>query len=123
MRVIVTGSREVGADPNVARRIIEDRLYRLAVEASPKNVTIVHGAARGVDRIACQEAEKAGLLVEAHPANWETHGKAAGFIRNEHMAELGADLCIAFWDGRSNGTRDMITRAEGYGIPVEVVSL
>lgn len=81
---------------------------------------IVHGAARGADRIAGQEAQKAGLRVEEHPANWDLHGKAAGLLRNERMAQLGADLCIAFWDGSSKGTLDMMERAAKYGIPIEV---
>lgn len=36
------------------------------------------------------------------------------------MAALGADLCIAFWDGSSSGTLDMMERAAKYGIPIEV---
>lgn len=75
----------------------------------------------GVDRIAYQEAQKLGLLVEPHPAFWDAHpGRSAGFVRNEEMAALGADLCIAFWDGRSNGTYDMIQRATRHGIPTEI---
>lgn len=81
---------------------------------------IVHGNARGVDRIAHQEAQKAGLLIESHPADWDRYGKAAGFIRNEEMAKLGADLCICFWDGRSRGTLHMMEMAAKYGIPIEV---
>lgn len=82
---------------------------------------IIHGAARGADRIAGEEALKHGLLVEEHPANWERHGKRAGPIRNEEMARAGGDLCIAFWDGRSTGTADMIHRARSHAIAVEVV--
>jgi len=86
------------------------------------DITIVHGAAQGADRIAHQEAQKAGLLVEPHPADWEKHGKAAGPIRNIEMARLGADLCIAFWDGQSTGTAHMMDEARKQGIPVEVVT-
>jgi YspA, cpYpsA-related SLOG family len=118
MRVIVTGSRGW-----TDRGRITDRLALL----NPEGCVIVVGydperdRPRGVDRIAYQEAQKLGLLVEPHPANWDLHGKAAGFIRNEDMAALGADLCIAFWDGRSTGTYDMMTRAKSRGITVEVV--
>ena len=31
-----------------------------------------------------------------------------------------ADALIAFWDGRSSGTRDMIRRAEEKGLRVEI---
>jgi hypothetical protein len=111
-RVIVCGSRRWHD-----RQRIADRLADV-----PPVATIVHGAARGADRIAHQEAQKLGLLVEPHPANWAEHGKAAGPIRNEAMAAAGAVLCLAFWDGQSTGTADMMRRATAHGIPVEVVS-
>lgn len=110
-RVIVCGSRAWTDRARVA-----DRLFFL-----PTDAVIVHGAAKGADRIAEQEAQKLGLLIESHPADWEAHGKRAGFIRNEKMAALGAHLCIAFWDGRSRGTLHMVNRAVEYNIPVDVV--
>lgn len=129
MRVIVTGSRGWG---DHHRKRIADRLCDL-----PGDTTIVHGGARGVDRMAHQEAQKAGLAIERYPAEWEKHGepdgplpcscppekkvcKLAGFRRNEKMAMLGADLCIAFWDGSSSGTMDMMERAAVFGIPIEL---
>lgn len=110
-RVIVCGSREW-----TDRERVADRLFYL-----PTDAVVVHGAARGADRIAHQEAEKLGLLVEPHPAAWDQHGKGAGPIRNREMAALGADICIAFWDGRSKGTLDMMATAVKHAIPVDVV--
>ena len=47
-------------------------------------------------------------------------GKAAGPIRNEHMAKLGADLAIGFRTaGESRGTDGMAALCKRYGIPVE----
>lgn len=110
MRVIICGSREW-----TDRDAIANRLFDL-----PTDTVIVHGAARGADRIAGQEAQKLGLLVEEHPADWDYYGKRAGFVRNDRMAKLGADLCIAFWDGRSSGTAMMVDLAEKHGIPIEL---
>ena len=112
MRVIVCGSRRWRD-----RDMIADRLADLPVES-----TIVHGAAGGADTIAAQEAEKLGLLLDPHPAEWELYGKRAGYLRNRKMAELGADLVIAFWDGRSRGTMHMVDLAEEYGIPFELIT-
>jgi len=78
--------------------------------------TIVHGAAPGADSLAAEEAALRGLDVEAHPADWSTHGKAAGPIRNQRMLEAGAELVIAFPDGR--GTADMVRRSREAGIVV-----
>jgi SLOG family YspA-like protein len=123
MRVIVCGSRRWHD-----RKAIEDRLYDLVIDnPSEGNITIVHGDAPGADRIAHQEAQKAGLLVERHPykrfVGGSTSMKRAPLVRNEHMARLGADLCLAFWDGRSTGTAHMMDEARKRGIPVEVVWL
>ncbi len=112
MRVIVCGSRRWHD-----RQLIADRLGDL-----PPDSVVVHGCARGADRIAGEEAQKWGLRVDEFPADWERDGKAAGFIRNQRMADAGADLCIAFWDGRSSGTKHMMERARQAGIPVEVVT-
>lgn len=112
MRVIVCGSRRWRD-----RAAIANRLFDLPVDS-----TIVHGNAQGADRIAHQEARKLGLLVEPHAADWGGLGKRAGLIRNTMMASLGADLCLAFWDGSSTGTVHMMGEAEKRGIPVEVVT-
>ena len=79
-------------------------------------VTIVHGAAPGADSLAAEEAALRGLDVEAHPADWAAHGKAAGPIRNQRMLDAGADLVIAFPGGR--GTADMVRRSSEAGIVV-----
>ena len=117
MRVIVCGSRKW-----TDRKAIQDVLADLVVEFAPDYPVIVHGAARGADRICEDEAGKAGLLTEAHPAEWDRLGKRAGLIRNGEMAALGADLCVAFWDGASTGTQHMMTCAQSVGIPVRIIS-
>lgn len=113
-RVIVCGSR-TWQD----RGAIADRLFDL-----PPCV-VVHGDAPGADRIAAQEAQKLGLLVEPH--NYRKFisntcsPKRAPLVRNSHMASLGADLCIAFWKDGSSGTADMVRKAREAGIPVEEI--
>lgn len=117
-RIIICGSRRWHD-----REAISERLYRLVIDGGYRfpDPVIVHGAARGADRLADDEAGKAGLVTESHPADWQRYGKRAGIVRNEEMAALGADLCIAFWDGQSTGTRHMLDVAERHGIPTETV--
>ena len=82
----------------------------------------MHGGAGGADSIAGQEAEKLGLLVEIHKPDYEQHPhRGAPLKRNTKMADLGADLCIAFWMERSTGTAHMISEARRCGIPVEII--
>lgn len=128
-RVIVCGSRRWSD-----RKTIAERIERLVLDCGRPfpAPTVVHGAARGADRIAADEAGKAGCTVEAHDyrpfiGRLDEHGRVisatrAPLERNKRMARLGADLCIAFWDGRSTGTAHMIEEARKRGIPVEVVS-
>lgn len=132
MRVIVFGSRTW---PQNGRMRIADRLFDL-----PPTSTLVIGMAKGADMYAYQEGQKLGLTIEPHPAQWNIHGelkgllpcscppekswcRLAGFRRNEEMAFLGADMGIAFWDGRSHGTLDMMERCANHGIFVEVQHL
>mgnify|MGYP001615276374 CR=1 FL=1 len=123
-RIIVCGSRTWDDFDTVAveLRLLADR-WRHDSSGLPRDVTIVHGACpTGADKLADDWCAKAGIAkVERHPADWDSHGKGAGFVRNRKMAELGAVLCLAFWDGVSKGTLDMITQATRRGIPVRIV--
>lgn len=78
--------------------------------------TIVHGAAPGADALVDAVAGSLGLSVDPHPAEWKRWGLSAGPRRNEEMARIGADLCVAFPGGR--GTADMVARAQAHAIPV-----
>jgi hypothetical protein len=114
MRVIVCGSRGW-----TDRFAIADRLSEL-----PHQATVVVGydpdkqVPNGADRFAYEEAPLLELTVENHPAAKYGHPLA----RNRAMASSGADLCIAFWDGRSTGTAHMMNQARARGIPVEVIT-
>lgn len=78
---------------------------------------VIHGAARGADTEAAWLARGRGLAVEAFPADWRKHGRAAGPLRNQRMLDEGKpDLVIAFSGGK--GTADMVRRAEAAGVKV-----
>lgn len=84
-------------------------------------IVLVHGGARGADSLAHTLWLQAGLPVEVHHADWAAHGKRAGILRNLHMVELGAELCLAFPVGESRGTRHCMSAAEKAGIPVRAI--
>jgi hypothetical protein len=113
-RILITGSRDytsVHAMRTVLRAILDEH---------GQHAVIVHGDARGADRLAAQIAEAFGMKTEPWPADWDRRGKAAGFIRNQAMVDAGADLCLAFLVAGlpCKGTRDCAHRAEKAGIPV-----
>lgn len=117
-RIIVCGCRDW-----TDRVIIRETLAALADCHPGDRIVIVHGAARGADRLAGEEALALGFEVEEHPANWRVHGKRAGPIRNAHMLSLGCSRVIAFWDGYSTGTGHMIRIAREADARVTVVRL
>lgn len=81
---------------------------------------LIHGGARGADRMANQWAVHAKIPRAAFYANWGEHGKAAGPMRNQMMIDQGMpDLVVAFSGGR--GTADMVRRAKRAGIEVREI--
>ena len=110
MVYVITGSREFPSRELVRRCI----LYHVT-----KNDVVFHGCARGVDTFAGEAAKEVGAEVRECPADWEAWGISAGCIRNGSMLrkaiELANDMpcdiqCLAFWDGKSRGTKDMLDR-------------
>lgn len=113
LRILVTGSR-VWTD----RLAIRSALLEATAGTEPRNVTVVHGAARGADSLAADVARELGMRAEAHPADWARHGKAGGHIRNAEMVRCGAHLCLAWPLGESRGTRGAMKLAREAGILV-----
>lgn len=115
MRILITGGRN-WKDYAVIHNAIIDQTVGLRAE----EVTIVHGDARGADTIAGGVARKFGMTEESHPADWNTHHRAAGPIRNQKMVDLGADYALAFLEEGSKGTADCIKRIKKAGIPLTI---
>jgi hypothetical protein len=96
------------------------------VYAQPRDTEIVTGTAWSpekvsrVDETAHHAALTRGMKVTIFPADWLTHGKAAGPLRNTDIVDY-ADAVIAFYDGQSKGTGDVIRKAERAGKPVQIV--
>lgn len=76
--------------------------------------SIVSGGARGVDAFAKWWAEFKGKKYIEFLPDWETYGKGAGMIRNKQIVNE-CDKLVAFWDGKSKGTKNSIDLAEKGG--------
>ena len=81
---------------------------------------IVSGGADGADHMGELYAHSNGITLKVFPADWKTHGRAAGPIRNKQMADY-ADCLIAVWDGQSKGTKNMIETMHKQKKPVYIV--
>ena len=115
-RLIVAGSRNFNNYELLKQKC--DSL--LSQKRLTHSIVIISGTARGADRLGERYAAERGYRIERFPADWDRNGIAAGPIRNSQMA-AHADALVAFWDGKSRGTRDMIERAEKHNLPIRVV--
>jgi hypothetical protein len=114
-RVLVTGSRD-WPDKEAVWQALAETVRALPAD---RDLVLVHGACpTGADAMAHEWACGFGAVIEAHPANWVINGKRAGFIRNERMVQLGADLVLAFIKDGSRGASHTARLAEAAGIPV-----
>lgn len=112
-KVIVAGGRDF-KDYDLLRGKLDYYLQNLP------DIEIVSGGARGADSFGERYAEENAYPLKIFPADWDNLGKRAGFVRNSEMAEY-ADYLIAFWDGKSRGTKHMIDIAKRVGLKVKVV--
>lgn len=106
MRVIVCGGRS----------FLDDDLVWATLRSYPITA-LAHGGATGADTAAGRWANSLGIECHRYAADWETHGRAAGPIRNRTMLRMfQPDAVIAFPGGR--GTADMIRQARAAGVRV-----
>lgn len=95
-RVLVTGSRS-WRDWIVLVAALDHLLHKHGT------ICVIHGdCGHGADEMAKKWAATSTrsryVSEERHPADWQRHGKAAGFRRNAEMVSAGANLCLAFID-------------------------
>ena len=114
-RVVVAGSRSFDDYDKLA--------YELdVVLKGKKHITIVSGTARGTDRMGERYAAEHGMSIDQFPADWGAYHKGAGPIRNKEMVQ-SADAVVAFWDGKSTGTKNIIDCAMAENLPCVVIKV
>ena len=106
MRVAIIGSRNI-TSIDISKYV-------------PEGVTeIVSGGAKGVDTLAKEYAVKQRLKLTEFLPEYSKYGKAAPLKRNITIIEH-ADLVLAFWDGKSKGTKFVIDQCDKLRVPVNV---
>ena len=119
MNIIIAGSRTFTEYSIISRTVN----MILAKWRFNKEFDILYsGCAKGVDTLAIDYAKEKGIKYKEFPANWEIHGNDAGSIRNSKMI-ASANGLVAFWDGKSKDTKDIIGKAERKGIKVHIVRI
>jgi predicted Rossmann fold nucleotide-binding protein DprA/Smf involved in DNA uptake len=109
MKLAIIGSRNAGA-VNIAAHITE------------RPTEVVSGGARGVDTYAAQYANEQGIPLKVFKPDYRAHLQGAPIRRNELIVQY-ADKVLAFWDGKSKGTKYVIEYARKHGKQVQVVQI
>lgn len=111
MRIGIVGCRDL---PEAQAHEIRDYIKQL-----PSDTILVTGdCPTGADYWARYYAQVRNLCYVTFAADWTTHGRAAGPIRNREIV-AASDKIVAWWDGVSPGTRDTIKQAGEHQVPVE----
>ncbi len=110
MKLAVVGSRDF-SDLSVIQKVLTVDVNRIT--------EIVSGGARGVDTAAAHFADKQDIKLKIFLPDWDKFGRAAGPIRNRKIIDY-CDEVIAFWDGKSPGTKSSLMMARDLGKNTQV---
>lgn len=89
----------------------------------PENVDlIISGGAKGIDTLAERYADEHRISKMIMRPDYEEYGKRAPIIRNREMVNM-CDEVIAFWDGKSRGTKSTIDYAMKKGKELKVIDI
>jgi len=111
MKVIIAGARTFTDYQLLCQTLAPER---------PRITQVLTGGERGAELLGYRWAWKHAVKHQLFRADWERFGKSAGVRRNFQMAQAG-DMLLTFWDGRSAGTRHMISCMQQLGKPVVVI--
>ncbi len=111
--VAVAGGKHAG-DAGAIIRTLEK------LKAKYDDVVLVHGGGPGVEKIAAKWADHNGVHQIVCKPNWDAHGRAAPFRRNDELLNLLPKGVIAF--PGSGITDNLVDKARKLGIPVQCVA-
>ena len=72
---------------------------------------IVSGGAKGIDQCAKRYAEQHKIKITEFLPDYARYGRGAPLKRNNQIIDY-ADVVVAFWDGKSRGTKYVVDRCK-----------
>lgn len=125
IKVIIAGSgsfndyNKLECECNRIFKELHDQGYDMVQE----NIEIISGNCNGADKLGEKFAVDYGLKLSKMPADWKQYPTMGGYIRNEEMALYAKknaehSVLIAFWDGLSKGTLNMLNTAFRHKIKI-----
>ena len=111
--VAIAGGKDVQDPAAVIARLDKAR-------AKYADMVLVHGGGPGVEKIAARWAETNGVHQIVCKPDWNKHGRAAPFRRNDELLNLLPKGVIAF--PGSGITENLVDKARQLGIPVQRIA-
>ncbi|HCC00432.1 MAG TPA: hypothetical protein DEP42_04350 [Ruminococcaceae bacterium] len=109
MKVAIIGSRNA-----------EEDMYDVILSKLPKGCSqIISGGATGVDTLAKKIANRLNIKYTCIRPRYQKYGRNAPLVRNIDIVK-SADCVLAFWDGRSKGTRHALGCCIKLGKPFKI---
>lgn len=116
-RIVICGGRHFN-DRTFFNKTLDELLPQY------DNPEIISGHASGADTLAERYAEDHGIPYIIFKPDWKRYGRGAGPIRNKAMIDYASEdnpVVIAFWNGESKGTRNMIDQGRKRGAIIHVI--
>lgn len=105
MKLAIVGGRDFDGYEK-----LEDVMNFFRVEDFQEVGVIISGGAKGADSLGERYAENWQIPIKRFLPDWNKFGRSAGFRRNQQIVDA-CDMVLAFWDGKSRGTKDTIDKA------------
>ena len=112
--VAVTGSKPVENAQTICTALDH-------VHGKYPDMVLVHGGGPGAEKIAARWAESKGVHQVVCRPDWNTHGRAAPFRRNDQLLKLLPKGLISF--PGSGVSENLVDKATQLGIPVHRIAL
>lgn len=119
IKIIIAGSREF-KNYDLLKKVVGQILSGI----KSREIEVVSGTCRGADLLGEAYANENKLAIKRFPANWDAHGKKAGFIRNKEMGKY-ADMAIIFCVNNSKGSimmHELMTKEKKKSILISIGS-
>lgn len=107
MRITIGGCRDF-CDYEIFSKFVAEYIEN---ECRGEKIIILSGHCSGTDLMAERYAKEKEYDLEIFPAEWDKYGRGAGPKRNKEMVEK-SDRVLAFWNGKSRGTKNLVETAK-----------
>lgn len=114
MKLLIFGSRGYKLTVQDITDVLIDTDYLRKVSE------IVSGGADGPDSVAIDWARNSNCEYKIFYPDWANLGMRAGLVRNDEMVNY-CDFGLAFWDGKSRGTKYTIDKMRKAGKELIVI--